>query len=72
MWGGTGTALGHQGAEGERGSEGKKGFFLEIPEQMSAVSIGMGLISLISPASQATGAVPVGMQLDGEEMRGEV
>lgn len=42
---------------------------------MSAVSIGMGLISLISlisPASQATGAVPVGMQLDGEGMRGEV
>lgn len=50
----------------------KRDFFLEIPEQMSAVSIGMGLISLISPASQGTGAVPVGMQLDGEGMRGEV
>lgn len=53
----------------------KRDFFLEIPEQMSAVSIGVGLISLISlisPASQGTGAVPVGMQLDGEGMRGEV
>lgn len=67
-----GQRWGTKGLRERGGSEGKKGFFLEIPEQMSAVSIGMGLISLISPASQGTGAVPVGMQLDGEGVRGEV
>lgn len=74
MRGGTGPAAGHEGAEGEGGSEGKRDFFGDSRTDECCFHRKGALILLPagSPASQGIGAVPVGMQLDGEGTRGEV
>lgn len=69
-----GQRRGTKGLRERGGSEGKRDFFGDSRTDECCFHRKGALILLPagSPASQGIGAVPVGMQLDGEGMRGEV